>query len=159
MEYNCYFQKHFTHSYKQTIFEANTVKKGRIGQLSVFVLIFLGFTLYFMLTYMFSTQIWSNLQATLGELYALSHIFCAENVAVCLTSCTALRKTVTFHLNCVTRKKETCIFHELQRGQIYFTSKNSAADTEFKKWHRHAEHRLASVFPGLYLGWCDENHL
>lgn len=71
IENNCYFQKYFTHSYKHTIFEANTVKKGKIGQLSMFVIIFLGFTLYFMLTYTFSTQIPSSLEATFGEAHAL----------------------------------------------------------------------------------------
>lgn len=126
MENNCYFQKYFTHSYKHTIFGANTVKKGKIGQLSVFVFIFVGFTLYFMLTYMFSTQIQSNLKAALGELYALSHMFCAEDVAVCLNQlCSFEEDKVTFHLSCVTRKKEICIFHEVQRGQIYFTLNSS----------------------------------
>lgn len=83
-----------------------------------------------MLTYMFSTQIQSNLQATLGELHALSHMFCAENVAVYSFE----KDKVICHLTCVARKKEMCIFHELQRGQLYFTLKNPAASMQLERY-------------------------
>lgn len=86
-----------------------------------------------MLTYMFSIQSQSNLQATFGELLALPHMFCPENAALCLTSWMTLSKIkFTIHLTCITRKKEMQVFHEIQRGQIYFTL-NSAADTKFLK--------------------------
>lgn len=54
---------------------------------------------------------------------------------------------VPFHLTYAASKKEMYIFHELQRGQIHFTLKNSSA----KKWHRYTEHRVA-VFSWFVLG-------
>lgn len=68
---------------------------------------------------MFSTQSQSNLQATLGELCALPHMFYPENAALCLTPLDDFEEDkVTLHLTCMTRKKEMCVFHEIQRGQI-----------------------------------------
>lgn len=82
-----------------------------------------------------------------GVICPLLHVLCWKCVCMPYHLYSFEEGKVPFHLTYAASKKEMYIFHELQRGQIHFTLKNSSA----KKWHRYTEHRVA-VFSWFVLG-------